>query len=92
MSFTQVGSGLLTNIRLGWKGVPRANTIAYYEHEKITGVKSFITLGLETSRNFEIGRLPDGNNKFGKKLVKKSSLSKTSTSACFLKYHLSREY
>ncbi len=74
-ALTQVGSGLLTNIRLGWKGVPRANTIAYYENEKITGVKSFITLGLETSRNFEIRRLPDGNNKFGKKIGLKNHLS-----------------
>jgi hypothetical protein len=23
---------LFTNIRLGWKSLPRANTLAYYEH------------------------------------------------------------
>ncbi len=32
------------NIRLGWKGLPRTNAIAYYEKVEITGVKSFITL------------------------------------------------
>jgi hypothetical protein len=33
-----------SNIRLGWKGLPWANTLAYYEILKITAVKSFITL------------------------------------------------
>jgi hypothetical protein len=37
--------GLLENIRLGWKLLPRTNTIAYYKHSKISEVKSFITLG-----------------------------------------------
>jgi hypothetical protein len=31
--------------RLGWKGLPGANTLAYYEHSLIAAVKSFITLG-----------------------------------------------
>ncbi len=35
---------LLTNIRLGCKGLPRTNAQAYYGHLKITVVKSFITL------------------------------------------------
>jgi hypothetical protein len=25
-------SALFTNITLGWKGLPRTNTLAYYEH------------------------------------------------------------
>jgi hypothetical protein len=36
---------LSKNIRLGWKGLPVKNTLAYYEHLQITTVKSFITLG-----------------------------------------------
>jgi hypothetical protein len=35
---------LLANIRLGWKGFPGTNTLAYYEKSKLTAVKSFITL------------------------------------------------
>jgi hypothetical protein len=35
---------LLTNIRLGWKGLPGTNTLAYYEHSQLTDVKRFITL------------------------------------------------
>ncbi len=37
---------LPANIRLGRKCLPSSNTLAYYEHEQITDVKSFITLGL----------------------------------------------
>jgi hypothetical protein len=33
-----------TNIRLGWKGLQRTNTLAYYENPKIAAVKSFIVL------------------------------------------------
>jgi hypothetical protein len=33
-----------TNIRLGWKGVPGTNTLAYYKNLYLTAVKSFITL------------------------------------------------
>jgi hypothetical protein len=38
-----------TNIRLGWKGLPGTNTLAYFKNPKITTVKSFIvkTLGLD---------------------------------------------
>ncbi len=36
---------LPTNIRIGWKGLPRTNTLAYYEHSLIACVKSFITMG-----------------------------------------------
>jgi hypothetical protein len=36
----EVGS----NIRLGWKGLPGTNTLAYYTQILITTVKSFITL------------------------------------------------
>ncbi len=31
MCFNWVGSALFTNIRLGWKGFPRANTLVYQE-------------------------------------------------------------
>jgi hypothetical protein len=33
---------LTTNIRLGWKGFPGTNILAYYENPLITSVKSFI--------------------------------------------------
>ncbi len=33
---------LLANIRLGWKGLPGTNTLAYDKNPKITAVKSFI--------------------------------------------------
>jgi len=33
------------NFRLGRKGLPRTNTLAFYEHSLITNVKSFILLG-----------------------------------------------
>jgi hypothetical protein len=32
------------NIRLGWKGLPGTNTLAYYENLLITAVKSFVRL------------------------------------------------
>jgi hypothetical protein len=37
---------LCEKIRLGWKGLARTNTLAYYEHLPITDAKSFKTLGL----------------------------------------------
>jgi hypothetical protein len=36
---------LLANVRLGWKGLPGTNIIAYYKHFKITDKKSFIAMG-----------------------------------------------
>jgi hypothetical protein len=36
---------LSTNIRLGWKGLPGTNTLAFHEHSQITDVKVFVTLG-----------------------------------------------
>jgi hypothetical protein len=36
---------LPTNISLGGKGLTGTNTLAYYGHELITAVKSFMTLG-----------------------------------------------
>jgi hypothetical protein len=33
---------LPTNIRLGWKGLPWTNTLAYYSNSKIRDVKVFI--------------------------------------------------
>ncbi len=35
---------LSTNIGVGQKGLPRTNTLAYYENSLIVSVKSFITL------------------------------------------------
>ncbi len=35
---------LPTNMRLGWKDLPRTNTLAYYENPYITVVKRFIGL------------------------------------------------
>ncbi len=32
----------LANIKLGWKGLPRTNTLAYYENPEVTSVKSLI--------------------------------------------------
>ncbi len=32
------------NIRLSWKGLPRTNTLAYFEKSLLIAVKSFITL------------------------------------------------
>ncbi len=32
-----------TDIRLGWKGLPATNTVAYQEHLYVTAVKCFIT-------------------------------------------------
>jgi hypothetical protein len=35
---------LPTNNRLGWKGLPRTNTLAYCENQSNTAVKSFVGL------------------------------------------------
>ncbi len=35
---------LYDNLRLGWKGLPGTNALAYYKKSTITAVKSFITL------------------------------------------------
>ena len=32
-------------VRLGWKSLPRTNTLAYYENSLITGKNRFITMG-----------------------------------------------
>jgi len=53
---TFVASALPTNIRLGWKGLPGTNTLAYYENLQLTAVKSFITFAPALStRNLELG-------------------------------------
>ncbi len=41
--------GLLTKIRIGWKGSPCTNSLAYYKHLSITSLKSFITFDPEFS-------------------------------------------
>jgi hypothetical protein len=33
--------------RLGWKGLPKKNTLADYEHLQISDVKGFMTFGPE---------------------------------------------
>ncbi len=40
---------LLTNIRLGWKGLPGTNSRAYYKHSSITPQKCFIKWTLGTN-------------------------------------------
>ncbi len=35
---------LPANIKLGWKGLPLANVLAFYEKSSLTAIKSFITL------------------------------------------------
>ena len=39
------------NIRLGWKGLPGTNTLAYYKKWEITSVKSFTALDPEQEKN-----------------------------------------
>jgi hypothetical protein len=41
--------GLPANIRLEWKSMEVVNTLAYYDMEKITAVKSFI---VPSKKNF----------------------------------------
>ncbi len=38
------GSGPIAKIRLGWKGLPGTNILAYYEHLQILVIKTSITL------------------------------------------------
>jgi hypothetical protein len=40
----------LTNITLGWKGLPGKNAVAYYSNSKLTTVKFFITLATGGSK------------------------------------------
>jgi hypothetical protein len=47
---------LPTNIRLGWKGLPGTNTLAYYEYSYITDVKVFIILGPGINGNYQFRR------------------------------------
>jgi hypothetical protein len=42
--------GLYTNIRIGWEGLPGANTKIYYQNLYLTAVKSFITLAPKLMR------------------------------------------
>jgi hypothetical protein len=45
---------LSTNIRLGWKSQPVTNSLAYYEHSKISTVKDFIITdpGVDVTKPF----------------------------------------
>jgi hypothetical protein len=58
---------LLANSRLGWKGLPGKNTLAYCENSQITERKSFIKLspGLERRRKeYVLIRLKNFTNVF----------------------------
>jgi hypothetical protein len=55
---------LPTNIRLGWKGLPGTNALAYYKNSGCTAVKSFITL----TQGLKI--LPDTHSNIIRKFVK----------------------
>jgi hypothetical protein len=49
-------NALPTNIRLGWKCLPRTNALAFYKNLQIMAVKSFITL---TPGGQQAAGLPD---------------------------------
>ncbi len=40
---------LPTNIRLGWKGLPGTNALAYYEKAQLTAIKCITTLATDRS-------------------------------------------
>jgi hypothetical protein len=42
-----------TNIRIGWKGLPGTNTLAYNRNPYIMAVKGFIILALGGGLRFE---------------------------------------
>jgi hypothetical protein len=44
---------LTTNIRLGWKGLPGTNALAYYKKLYLMSVKSFITLAIAVTKFYE---------------------------------------
>ncbi len=48
---------LSTNIRLGWKGLPGKNALAYFEKSKLTAVKSFITLTPRSHQRMHLKQL-----------------------------------
>ncbi len=50
-----------TKIRLGWKGLPRSNTLAYYENPLITTVKSFIVQAPECWAVHYKDQIPNGD-------------------------------
>ncbi len=41
----------LVSVRIGWKGWPGTNTLAYYANSYITDVKGFVTVGLVFNRH-----------------------------------------
>jgi hypothetical protein len=51
MCTTQVGTALLTDIRLGWKGLPGTNTLAYNENLKNYDRKKFYNIGPSSEGN-----------------------------------------
>jgi len=59
---TRSSPALTANSRLGWRGLPGTNTLAYCEHSRITSVKSFVSLD------------PDGEEIEMKESPKKRSL------------------
>ncbi len=68
---------LPANIGLGWKGLPRTNTLAYYENLEITAVKSF--RGLARGRNFyHTSCAKNCDNKYGYKIRNAQNKGKSS--------------
>ncbi len=68
---------LPTNTGLGWKGLPRANTLAYYENLEITAINCCITLA--TGRNFyHTSCAKDCDNKYGYKIRNAQNKGKSS--------------
>jgi hypothetical protein len=55
---------LATKYRVVWKGLPRANTLAYYENSYLTAVKSFITLTLGAGVDKLMFSFPDVTDKY----------------------------
>jgi len=45
---------LPTNIRLGWRGLPGTNALAYYEKAILTAVKTFYNIGPIPGKNRNI--------------------------------------
>jgi hypothetical protein len=39
--------------KLGWKGYPGTNSLAYYEKSQLAAVKSFITLATEVTKKHQ---------------------------------------
>ncbi len=54
--FTQVGSGITCNIRLGWKGLPGTNTLGYLNIHQLLHI--ILGLGASLIKPFSSSRKP----------------------------------